>query len=572
MRRFIKIILILLVLLIAAAVAVPFVVPADKIKEEILAQIEAKTGREVSIDKVSFTLFPTIGLSAEGVKISNPTWAGDGNMAEIKTLKVGLELMPLLHHEYKLKELTLDEPVIVLIQQKGRANWEFGPATAQETPQAKAAPETSTEGKTDKTLALLKNLHLDHIAVKDGSFTFRNEVTHETQSMAGVNFSLKAPDLSERAELTFSTTYGGKNGKLDLTVEKPLALTIGSLADINLKASYGPLDITWVGQAAFRNNHKPILNGKVSIPSIDTADFASKDSKKGEAAASANTPRPEGAAHWSTDPIKLDGLNAADLDLNISIGSLKTPKATLSDVNAAVRLNNGTLNVQVNPIKAYGGTITLALSANATGGVGGSFSAAGAQAEPLLHDFAGFDRISGTIELNTKFTASGGSQRAMIQSLGGSGSVAFKNGKLKGVNLAALIRNVTGGQGEETATDFSELSGTFKILRGVVTNDDFKMNSPLLRVTGAGTADLPNWEEHFLLKPTLVASLEGQGGKSAGGITIPVKVEGPLDRPHYQPDLASALQDNLKDPAKLKDTVNGLKDQLKGGGLKNLLR
>ena len=54
------------------------------------------------------------------------------------------------------------------------------------------------------------------------------------------------------------------------------------------------------------------------------------------------------------------------------------------------------------------------------------------------------------------------------------------------------------------------------------------------------------------LKPALVASLQGQGGKNAPGIVVPVKVEGPLDHPSYTPDFAAMLKDNLTDPGRIK--------------------
>jgi AsmA protein len=140
----------------------------------------------------------------------------------------------------------------------------------------------------------------------------------------------------------------------------------------------------------------------------------------------------------------------------------------------------------------------------------------------------------------------------------------FKNGKLKGVNLLGLLKNPNGAQGSDDSTDFSEFSGTYTIAKGVMTTNDLKLAAPLLRMTGAGTVDLPNWQDNLLLKPTLVASRQGQSSKGdESGIVIPVAVEGPLDHPRYKPDLRAALQENLKDPGKLRDNVRSL---LKGGG------
>ncbi len=572
MRRVLKIILSLVILLIVVAIAVPFFVPADKIKDEVLAQIEAKTGREVSIDHVKFAIFPTIALDAETVKIGNPAWALGGNMAEIKTLKVGLELLPLLHGEVKLKELTLDQPVILLIQQKGRANWNFAKAETQKTEEA-SKPQAGSKQATNKTMAMLNDLHLAQITIKDGVINFRDEIAGKTENITGINLSLVAPNLSEKAELEFSAVYGGKDVKINLTLDKPFAFEIGSLTDVTLKAGYGALDFSWVGKASLKPDGRPILTGKVTIPSLDVAALSQKDESKDTTPSKAAAPAKEGASHWSDAPIKLDALGQADADLTISIGSLKMPQTTLDNINTDIHLAQGNLSMKIGPVNAYGGTVKLSVGASAAGAVNVALLAEHAQAEPLLHDFAGYDRVSGTIDIETKLSTYGNSQRTFVGALSGTGSFHFKDGKLKGVDLAGLLHNLTGAQDTNAGTAFSELSGTYTVAKGIISNNDLKMSSPLLRVTGAGTADLPNWQENFLLKPSLVASLQGQGGKDAPGITIPVKVEGPLDHPHYQPDLQGLLQDNLKDPAKLKDTVKGLKDTLKqNGGLKGLLR
>jgi AsmA protein len=150
--------------------------------------------------------------------------------------------------------------------------------------------------------------------------------------------------------------------------------------------------------------------------------------------------------------------------------------------------------------------------------------------------------------------------------LNGTGNFHFTDGALKGRNIAAMMRNIGSAFQQPSAnekTDFSELSGTFTIAGGIVHNSDLSMKSPLLRVTGAGDADLPNTQIHYMLKPEVVGTLQGQGGKDAGGIVVPVRIEGPLNNPSYTPDLQAALQENLKNPQAVKDTLKSVKGNAK---------
>ena len=125
---------------------------------------------------------------------------------------------------------------------------------------------------------------------------------------------------------------------------------------------------------------------------------------------------------------------------------------------------------------------------------------------------------------------------------------------------------------EPEKTDFSSLSGTAKITNGVVNNQDFNMQSPLLHVTGAGKADLVKENLDYLLKTSIVGSLQGQGGadlEKLKGVTIPVRVSGPFSKPSYKPDLSAALSDTVKQKAeekveeKKQEVKQKLEDKLK---------
>jgi AsmA protein len=196
-----------------------------------------------------------------------------------------------------------------------------------------------------------------------------------------------------------------------------------------------------------------------------------------------------------------------------------------------------------------------------------AFTMEGVSAEPLLTDAADFDRLSGTGRLEISVSTRGESERAMVQASNGTGAVKFVDGAIKGVNLAAMVRNVKaaftpGGAGDTQKTDFAELSGTFRIEKGILRNNDLKLLNPLIRLAGAGTSDLPKRRVKYRVEPKVVASLKGQGGEGeAKGIMVPVIVKGPWHDLKYRPDLASLVGDAAKDPAK---ALEGAKETLKG--------
>ena len=111
------------------------------------------------------------------------------------------------------------------------------------------------------------------------------------------------------------------------------------------------------------------------------------------------------------------------------------------------------------------------------------------------------------------------------------------------------------------------MSGTFVIRNVILENDDLKLVSPLLRLAGAGTSDLPQRTVDYRVEPKLVAALEGQGGTlEAEGITVPVIITGPWHDLSYRPDLAGVAKEVLKDPGKAAEAAKGALEGLKRGG------
>ena len=314
---------------------------------------------------------------------------------------------------------------------------------------------------------------------------------------------------------------------------------------------------------------RPFVKGRLAVDRIDANTYLASDS-----AAPSGGGNGGGDAGWSNDPIDLSGLRAADADFTFSTHELLIKQIKVGESALALRLNNGVMNVDLTKLALYEGSGNGRLTLDGSqrmAQMAASFSISGVSAAGLLADAADFKRLEGKTALNFAVQTVGQSQRQMVGNLGGKGEVKFTNGAIKGVNIAQLARNV--GQGALTGwesggsqdTDFSELGGTFTIDKGILTNNDLKMLSPLVRVTGNGTVDLPNRSLNYHVNPKLAATLEGQGGAAdAKGLEIPLIIEGPWTAPKFRPDLEAML----KNP---NATIDQIKN-LKGGGGKEMLK
>ena len=149
----------------------------------------------------------------------------------------------------------------------------------------------------------------------------------------------------------------------------------------------------------------------------------------------------------------------------------------------------------------------------------------------------------GTLTLDVK--TQGQTVGALKKALNGNAGMVLADGAVKGIDIAGTVRDIKNkfnfkgnalGADQKKRTDFSEMTATFKITNGVAHNDDLSMKSPLLRVAGSGDIDIGNEKLNYVAKPTVVASLKGQGGSDIGalnGLTFPVKITGTFSDPKY---------------------------------------
>jgi AsmA protein len=270
--------------------------------------------------------------------------------------------------------------------------------------------------------------------------------------------------------------------------------------------------------------------GAETAPKAATPPAAAPAAPPAGGTGSAPAPAAPAASDWSDAPIDLAALKALDAALDLTASEIRYRKVTVDKGVLGVTLKDGRLAAALKDLELYNGKGTGEVTVAERGGAAAldlAFRLAGVNAENLLKDLAQFDKIAGTGNIELKAAGAGKSQREIVAALDGNGAVAFTNGALKGVDLAKIARNIGGDS--SGATEFSELKGTFVIRDGIVRNDDLLLVSPLLRIEGAGTVDLP--------KRTLAYRLAPKGDLAQLGIGI--LVEGAWTHPSYKADLGN---------------------------------
>jgi AsmA protein len=296
------------------------------------------------------------------------------------------------------------------------------------------------------------------------------------------------------------------------------------------------------------------------------------------AGAAASAGAKGGAA--AEQPVDLSRLRDLRASGAVRIGSLKARNVKAANVRLDIKSNGG--RVDVNPVAAnlYQGTLSGALSINAapaTPVFAIRQNLAGVSIGPLLKDLADNDTLEGRGNITVDVTSQGNTVTVLKRALNGAAAVKLNDGAVKGIDIAGSIRKAKARlgtlRGEQTQaadksqkTDFSELSATFTIRNGVAANNDLSLKSPLLRVGGEGTVDLGQDSINYLVKASVVGTTKGQGGRDVAdlrGLTVPVRVSGPLAAPSYKLDFSAMATDAAK-----QQVEKAITERLLGGGAK----
>ncbi len=281
-------------------------------------------------------------------------------------------------------------------------------------------------------------------------------------------------------------------------------------------------------------------------------------------------------AGWSNEPLNLTLFGVVDADAKLQIGRLIYQNIKVGQTALTVALKNKVMKTAFDNVQLYEGQGSGFLNVDGTANaakIGANFVLEGMSALPFLKDAAGMDWLSGKTKLTLQLASQGTSQLQLVETLNGKADFAFADGAIVGFNLPGAIRGISQGKlsGLKKApaekTDFSELAASFTIANGVAQNQDLKLTSPLLRVTGAGAVHLPPKTVDYTVKPKLVTSLEGQqGATDLSGLEIPVRITGPWDKPKFEPDFKGVLAD----PNKAIDAVKQIGKQFKGKSAKEI--
>ncbi len=244
MKRFILFLFVILLLIGGAIAALPFILSADVIREQVTAAVKTQSGRDLIIDgDASLTIFPDIALKVGKASLSNTKEMGGGTFAQMEEFKVGLELMPLLSGKMRVSGLTLTSPIILLKRSKsGAVNWELRKSGAAST-----TSQPQQTGDTSVSLPL-NDISLGDITIDNGTISFVDEQSGTQEKFEQINVKLNLPDLESMLKATGSVMWNKSVVKGSFSLKSPNTVLAGTSSQFSIDIQSEQVKAKFTGQ------------------------------------------------------------------------------------------------------------------------------------------------------------------------------------------------------------------------------------------------------------------------------------------------------------------------------------
>ncbi len=537
-------VLIVIGVLIVLVLVAPFLIPVNQFRPTLEEKASAALGRKVQVGNLSLSLLSG-SLSAENLAIGDDPKFSSSPFLTAKSLKVGVEVMPLIFSKsVNVTGITIDSPQVALLR-NAAGQWNYSSLGSSSAPTKSAGPSNppaqSANPPSSPTAFSVKKLQL-----KDGSIIVGSANSQKHSTYDHVNVTASDVSLTSKFPVSVSADLPA-GGKFTLDGDVgPLDQADASLTPLDAKLHVGSLSLAATGfldpsmglggivdldgSLASQNGEaetkgtvklsKALLIAGGSPAGVPvTVDFDTKyDLRKNAGVLNPSTLKIGSAAARLAGTYETGGEATV---VNIKLGAKDMPAKDLEAFLPALGINlpkgasltTGTLNADLN---LSGPTDKLV-----TTGTVGLFKGT----------LAGFDL---------------GSKMSGIASLAG-----VKTGK--DLDIQSLTSNLRMAPDGLRADDFNAVVPTLGTLVGAGTIDaknnlDFKMVATLTKSTGGSTsaAAAPATGGAGVLGGMLGKVAGGVGSAATAGTPIPFMIEGTTADPKFVPDIKGMAASMLK--------------------------
>ncbi|HXN98117.1 MAG TPA: AsmA family protein [Candidatus Acidoferrales bacterium] len=534
MKRWTKILLVIIGLFVVVVVSIKLFVHANTFRPAIEKQLSAALGRNVKVGDLSLSVLRG-SLVAEGLSVADdPSFSAEPFLTA-KQFRIGVSLRTLIFsQELNLRSFQIEAPQITLIR-AANGTWNFSSLGLLRT---SGAPANASPGSSKGSAPDLSDLSVGGIAIEDGHAVIVGMAAH-SQPIVCDHVNLTASNFSFRSQFP-----------IGLDVNLPAGGTVqitGHIGPINRDdPGASPVDVQ------ISAKHLDPLAAGLLEPSSGLSLLADADL---HAISDGQTLTTGGTINMQNLKLK-PGATAASKAIDLTYRSTYRPKENSGQIDEAnVKIGNATMHVngtyKANPADAEDAVVNLKLA-------GQSLSID--ELQPLITAAAvrfpnGSVLKGGTLSMN--FAVTGHAKSPVI-----TGPVALDNVRLVGFDVGSKIHGIAALSGVKTGdtTNFQKLRLNVRVTGAGVVADNIEATiEGMGELSGSGTvspADQLDFNLTVKNPPTkgiaakvgvgLLSKLNGSGGNSGNGSGVPMHVGGTSEEPYITASIGGVVGKTTK--------------------------
>ena len=570
-----------LILLIIACL-----VDANFFRGVLTRYASSRTGRPIRIDGnlTAHLISLSPRLTAERVSVGNPSWMPPGPTAEVGTLTVSLELLPLFSGSLVLDRLDLGDATLHLVRTAdGRANWLAHPPSAAmghglPLMHSLSMRNAHVELHDDRRhLDFTGTVSADDTQGAQGSLPFQIKGAGQLNGKPAT-FTINSDQLltvrrAQPYHFEFSEESSGSRltgqGFLSQPLDTHYLSTTFDAQGADLKDLYFLIGVTFPDTGPYRLSGKlerhgmqfkysdllaisgeSDLRGTFSVDSSSgRAKFAAdlysqrmRTADLGATAAGREEPRSEKRFMLSDKPLRLVGIRRSDGTVSFAARELDLGRIVLRTVNARLTTGNGVLDVPLLSATLPEGKLAGHLRYDATFEVPKvelEVHVTDLQLSQLSRKDTMPPRIDGLLQARIALSGRGNSIHELAASSNGTVTAVLPHGAVRATFAELTGIDVTKAFGLALRKDKQEVPircgvASFQLHNGAATSQELVVDTEPVRISGTGSMRLDTEALDFTVtgKPKSPRLIR---------VRAPVLIRGTLEHPKIGIDPGKAL-------------------------------
>ena len=193
----------------------------------LASTVKDATGRDLRVSgPVNLSIFPSLGIIARDVSLSNAQWAIDTDMIKLKEINLNVKLLPLLSKRVEINHIDLHGLEVNLqTNREGEGNWVLNALVA---PDVNAKSNTSSIA--DQNFGTGNLISAESINVTDGRITYLDNADGHGKMVAKKTYEIQKLSLLPGGETT-AIHLALKEGDIDITLQGKITALHKIIAD-----------------------------------------------------------------------------------------------------------------------------------------------------------------------------------------------------------------------------------------------------------------------------------------------------------------------------------------------------